>query len=403
MANKRKSNGAPKKQKQPKSKGNSSRSGRVGSMVGSMLGSLVSPGFAPIGAALGSKAQQLFSKITGMGDYKVRKNSLVTDSVPQFATNNRTSRIVHREFVTDVSSSSAFSSRSFSVNPGMAQTFPWLYSVAQNYSEYKIHGLIFEYKSTSADALNSTNTALGTVILATQYNVLDGAFVAKQQMENTEFVVSVKPSLSVIHPIECDPSETPVSHLYIRSGAPSSGDLRLYDWCNFTIATVGSQAAAVIGELWVSYDIEFLKPKLGANTNLTDHYVLPNNISSSQPFGVTLPVASSTSNFGTVIGTNSITFPKTFSGYVQLTYTYVGASGTCVLPTLTASGGCAGLAIMNGNNSYGLKSDGSTETMPVTTWTFSVQNGGTITFGSQTMLGSITAGDLFINTMAASN
>jgi len=51
--------------------------------------------------------------------------------------------------------------------------------------------------------------------------------------------------------------------MYLRSGAvPSGADQRFYDLGNFQIMTQGMQAAATIGELWVTYHVKFLKPKL---------------------------------------------------------------------------------------------------------------------------------------------
>lgn len=119
-------------------------------------------------------------------------------------------RIRHREFIQDVSSSTSFVNQLFSINAGLASTFPWLSQIAPNFEQYKFHGLIFEFRSTSANALNSTNTALGTVILGTDYNTAAAAFTSKQQMENNEWTCSTKPSLSVIHPIECAPSQNQV-------------------------------------------------------------------------------------------------------------------------------------------------------------------------------------------------
>ncbi len=163
--------------------------------------------------------------------------------------------------------------RGLTINPGDDATFPWLSGVASNFQQYRFKGLLFEFVSTSADALNSTNTALGTVVMATQYNVNRPAFVSKQEMEAYEFSCSTRPSASLIHPIECDPDETPMTHLYVRSGAvPSGEDARMYDLGKFQIATVGMQAAATIGELWVTYDIELLKPRLSPYGSITGEY-----------------------------------------------------------------------------------------------------------------------------------
>lgn len=70
--------------------------------------------------------------------------------------------------MSDVISSSAgvFNGLVYKINPGNPETFPWLSSIASNFEAYRIEGLVFEYKTMSADALNSTNTALGQIILS---------------------------------------------------------------------------------------------------------------------------------------------------------------------------------------------------------------------------------------------
>jgi predicted nucleic acid-binding Zn ribbon protein len=106
-----------------------------------------------------------------MGDYQVhndtQKNSLFTEGAYNFK--RQRSVITHREYITDIVTSStagAFSYVTYSINPGQDSLFPWLSNIAQCFEAYKMHGLVFEYKSMSADALNSTNTALGQVILS---------------------------------------------------------------------------------------------------------------------------------------------------------------------------------------------------------------------------------------------
>jgi len=65
--------------------------------------------------------------------------------------------------------------------------------------------------------------------------------------------------------VECAPRETPIDKLWVRSVEYSdyaTVDPRLFDLGRFSIATIGMQAASTIGELWVSYDVEFFKPQL---------------------------------------------------------------------------------------------------------------------------------------------
>lgn len=250
--------------------------GRIGRVAGGMIGSaLGSPyGLGKPGAAIGQKVGSLahyIGRIFGSGDYMqsapVKSNSILQPQAPTFNTKSgvATVNIRHREFLGDVITSSTiggFSINSFPLNPGLSATFPWLSDVCgQSFQQYRINGMVFEFRSMSSDALNSTNTALGSVVMCTDYDSADAPFNSKQQMENTEFGVSCKPSSNMIHAIECAPRVTTATELYVRAFAPPSNtDIRLYDWGRTYIATTGFQAASVnIGELWVSYDITLIK------------------------------------------------------------------------------------------------------------------------------------------------
>lgn len=222
---------------------------------------------ARVGAWAGDKLGGFLGRITGLGDYTVNSNSLLGTDPPRVSNgaNLREIIISHREYIGDVVTGPAgsFASSSFLLNPGNSRIFPWLSAVASCFQQYKFRGIVFEFKTMSADALNSTNTALGTVIMASNYNVLQANFASKSEMENTEFSSSCKPSASMYHPIECDPRDTPLTELYIAPNGviPDGGTPQFYDFCNFQIATNGFQASNVnIGELWVTYEIALLKP-----------------------------------------------------------------------------------------------------------------------------------------------
>jgi len=252
--------------KKQKSKGSLGRS-----LATAGLGALGTAFAGAPGAAFGSKVGSFLSDILGMGDYEVKSNSLTTQGsimpatsgVPTFHSNNRSVRVRHREYLQDVQSSIAFSLQAWNLNPGLSGTFPWLSSIAENFAAYKFHGLVFEFWSTSADALNNINTALGTVVMATQYNSARSNFASKAEMEQYEFTTSCKPSMSMIHPVECASGETPLQELYVRTGSLPAGEtIQFYDYGKFQLASVGMQNANTIGELWVSYDVELFKPRI---------------------------------------------------------------------------------------------------------------------------------------------
>jgi len=124
--------------------------------------------------------------------------------------------------------------------------------------------MIFEFKTTSGASVSSTNTALGTVILTTQYNPNDLPFSTKVEMENYEFGTSGAPFENFLHPVECKPALTVAPQLYVQQPVLpfTTNDPKLTTFGVLTLATVGMQAANVVGELWCSYQIELLKPRL---------------------------------------------------------------------------------------------------------------------------------------------
>jgi hypothetical protein len=233
------------------------------SRIASTVGELV--GFPRVGRMIGNGLQ----RIMGSGAYvisnPVKSNTLASNTPPMFGNDSGSTRVRHREFVSDISGSLAFVNTAYALNPGNISLFPWLATMAQNYEQYHFHGLCIEFKSTSASALNSTNTALGVVGLVTQYDAVDPAFASKMEAENYQGAQSSSPSNSVLHFVECAPRQNVLDRLYVRSAAatlPAGQDLRFYDMGKVNLFTAGMQAAAVIGELWISYDIEFYKPKV---------------------------------------------------------------------------------------------------------------------------------------------
>lgn len=197
--------------------------------------------------------------------------------------------IVHREFIKDIVplQGGVFNIETFPLNPGLPATFPWLSQVSDAFEQYKWKGLVFEYKSTCSSLVTGANgTGLGTVIMATNYNAMQQPFTDKRSMENYEFACSSAPTTTFPHAVECAKGVTPVTELYVRTGqAVNNEDLRLYDLGHFNIATIGCQNPVVggrnaIGELWVTYEVEFFKPKYrGAQGShlLGDHFIGTND------------------------------------------------------------------------------------------------------------------------------
>lgn len=282
-----------------------------GSALGGMFGM---PG-------IGRMAGSALSSIVGLGDYEVKENVFMEGRLPQMVNIPKAGGTVIRfqEYLGDVYTSAdivnpdKFTLQSFLINAANSDTFPWLNQIAANYETYSFEGLVFEFRSTSADALNSTNTALGSVMLATQYDVADPVFRSKAEMLNYEYSNSVKPSDNCMHMIECAPSQNVMTELYTLDGsAPSGTDARLYHLGRFCVATVGFQAANVnIGELHVTYQVRLLKPKLYASLgNLGDWYLAQSsNYTNANPIPTFLSQSRGNFNVTNPSGAGTIVLP----------------------------------------------------------------------------------------------
>jgi hypothetical protein len=231
----------------------------VGGIIGKRIASLTGmSGAHGVGKWLGTGIGSIF----GSGDYEMvgapSEYNVLAGSPPQFSSTQATNVVCHREYLGDVIGTAAFVNNQFPINPGMAQTFPWLSTIAQNYQEYRFHGLVFEFKSLLTDYV--TNGTPGVVVMATNYNSGAASYTTKQQMENSEFAVSNKPTRDLLHMVECKRDLTVLPHNYVRNGpVPNNQDIRLHDQGNFQLVTQGNPAVN-IGELWVTYCVEFVKP-----------------------------------------------------------------------------------------------------------------------------------------------
>jgi hypothetical protein len=233
---------------------------------------------------VGADAGAYFSKLLGMGSYKVNSNSIMRSSeqAPQFGNTEGAIVIEHSEFVTDVLSNQKFTSQTFALDPTNRITFPYLALVAQNFEQFSFQGLVFTYKPTSGSAIASTNNSLGTVILATEYDVSKDIFASKTEMEAYEFATSCVPSSGMLHPVECAPAKDILRARYINNTRLEPGDYapgfgsvenNLSNLGRTQLSVVGMQANNItVGELWVSYKIRLSKPRIPGPSNYQGFY-----------------------------------------------------------------------------------------------------------------------------------
>lgn len=224
-----------------------------------------------LGRRLGSYAGRLLGRITGSGDYSVDLPSggatIESATVPEFikTDNLRETRIRHREYLGDISASSVaglFTNSSYRLNPGSLKTFPWLSTVAQQFEQWEPHGMAIIFKTLTSTY--AASQSLGTVILATDYDVSDPSYTNKIEMDNSEFAVSGNAASNLLHPIECKSTERVTKLLFVESDASVTPESKRWaDLGNLQIASSGCLANQLLGEIWITYDISFYKPQIG--------------------------------------------------------------------------------------------------------------------------------------------
>jgi len=324
----------------------------------------------PLGGWLGQGLGSLASYLTGCGNYKLKRNSMKKsydglDEVPYMHSNNESITIRHREFLTDVVTSSSANTfnimESFALNPGLAATFPWLSQVAQNFQEWEPLGIAFEFKSMSADAIaSSTNTALGSLQLSTQYRASQTLPTTKLLVLQEDYASDCKASRDMVHLVECDPKQNIFSRRYVRNTAVPAGEIQEeFDLGTTSISTSGFQGTSVnAGELWITYEIRLSKPifqqgVLNSSTGYA-HYANPSGAASATLFGTGTRVQK-LDNIGVTVSNTVITFPNTVQpgSVFQVQMYWAGATAATSFSSAFGTGLAATGSILQGNGSEG--------------------------------------------------
>jgi len=224
--------------------------------------------------------------------------------------------ICHKEYLGDIISSStagAFKIDTWNINPADHNTFPWLSTlVGANFQQFKFESLIFHFKSTSADALNSTNTALGSVFSCINYDATDEDFESRYEIENSDWSKSCKPSDDILIPVECAPRFTAMNGmLYLANGVmPAGVDPKMYYLGKLSLASQGLQGTSVnIGSLFVTYRVRLYKPVMSRPLSQALFYSqLRSGVSANVRLGnADITNSGNADNIGITLSANDIT------------------------------------------------------------------------------------------------
>lgn len=344
-----------------------------GTAVGSYFGNPLVGGSA--GGALGAA----ISKWLGAGDYRVSANSIVqrslksADSIPMMHNESQSVTIRHREYLGEIRGNTSFTiDSSYQLNPGNSSTFPWLSGIANKFQEYRVKGAVYHYVPTSGSAISSTNAALGSVMISTSYRANDSPPSSKTEMLNEYCSNEAMPSEPFCHPIECDPKENPFNVMYVRTGDVPSEDSRLmYDLGVTYVAVSGQQATGnVLGDLWLTYEIELKKPIVASNVTSTVASSQLNMISSSSLSALFTGTQQIDGTLGVTYAGNTIALPVGAVGdFLIVVRVTTGTAWTgAVLNQTPTYTNCAPIRITPGGNQYSYSSWSTATGSPTVLW-----------------------------------
>jgi hypothetical protein len=305
----------------------------LGGLAGGAVGGLV--GMPSVGSGLGTGLGAALSRWLGSGDYTVRSNSVLKagGTIPAMHKQGQSITVRHREYICEIIGTTAFTVfNTFPLNPGLSGSFPWLARVANCYQEYRVKGMVYHYIPTSGNAVSATNSALGSVMIQTSYRSTDTAPTSKVEVLNEYWASETVPSQELVHPIECDGNENPFKVQYVRSGTVPTGDSQLmYDLGTTYVCTSGMQGSNVVGDLWVTYEVELKKPLMSSNVTSTTGllYGISLSTDASNLFtGMTYAIG----NLTVTATANTITFPQGLFGQFNV---YIEVEATTSFTTQT--------------------------------------------------------------------
>lgn len=212
---------------------------------------------------IAGKASAYIGKWLGFGDYTINKNTIIGagGTVPSMHSTNDGLVVRHREYIGDLFSSTTFATNTIPLNPGLIDSYPWLSKIACCFQQYKILGAVVQFIPQTSDAL-STGGSLGNVTLAAQYRTDQPAYPSMTMALESEFAVSGVPSEPLVLAIECDPRLSAYNSWYVRSAPQDTNeDVKTFDFVSLNILVSSNPVAlTVLGQIWISYEIELMRP-----------------------------------------------------------------------------------------------------------------------------------------------
>jgi len=193
-------------------------------------------------------------------------------SAPRVRNTTRGMCITHREYIGKfIATKEGFELSHYRINPGDAQTFPWLSALASRFETYRLDRCQFEYIT------RMPTTKSGSITMATDYDVSDNFPIDEVELMGNQGAVMAPVYRSSI--MRC--GKASMMGGYTRkynSPADVPGyDQKTYDAGRFYIAATHSSGELfpeLLGHIWVSYTVEFFTPQLHRTVDVPEAQVL---------------------------------------------------------------------------------------------------------------------------------
>jgi hypothetical protein len=271
---------------------------------------------------------------------KIEKITKPKFSMPKQSSDGRVC-IRHREYISDIFGSVNFSAIPFSINPGLAITFPWLSTISIAYETYRFKRLVFIYESSKSTATN------GSVLMAVDFDPDDAAPTNKAQA--LAYNNAIRGPTWETFSYVCSPGDlSKLNQKFIRFGALNANqDPILYDVGNLFICPSGLADGSAIGELHVDYEVEMYTPQFDLTAyalSTAAKYTAVGAITNTNWLGTSITQIGGVSATYTA-STLFLNIPGQYILIYTLTGTSIGQTGS---PTFSSTGNT--ITLLSGTN-----------------------------------------------------
>jgi len=183
--------------------------------------------------------------------------------------------VMRREKIMNINGSTGFVNQSLYINPGNTLMFPIFSGIAAKYECYRIRKLRFLFE-TEAYTASGSNQGAGKNIMVTNYDVSDAAFIDDTSAENYCGAVKGAPYARMVHQVNSKKGDkrgfNPLTTFFVNPSAnlaapaTDSSQSKFYDVGLFQFITNSQVGSAEIGELYVEYSFEMIRPKQQLNS-----------------------------------------------------------------------------------------------------------------------------------------